>query len=118
MLLQPGDVVIIVKPNGRTFYWEQDTPEVLAYLDNVEALSTCACEHDQCPVEEMSDGWACTVCERAIEYGQSCLEHTNAQPYYRQGWRAQLANGQVERYRAVEDAVAKAERICELDKEG
>ncbi len=56
MKLQPGDVVIVVRADGRIQYWEQDTPEVLAYLDSVEALSTCECEHDRCPVDEMP-GW-------------------------------------------------------------
>ena len=64
-MLQPGDVVIIVKANGQVCYWEQDTPEVLAYLENVQQLSTCQCEHDHCPAEEMP------------------------------GWREQLASGQV-----------------------
>ena len=56
MNLQPGDVVIVVKANGLVQYWEQDTPEVRAYLDSVQELSTCQCAEDHCPAEEMP-GW-------------------------------------------------------------
>ena len=55
MNLQDGDVVIVVRADGRVQYWEQDTPEVLAYLERVEELSTCDCAHDQCPAEEMPE---------------------------------------------------------------
>ena len=56
MTLQPGDVVIVVRANGRVQYWEQDTPEVREYLERVQELSTCQCAHDHCSIEEMP-GW-------------------------------------------------------------
>lgn len=56
MRLEPNDVVIVIKPDGRVVFWEQDTPEVLAYLERVESLSTCDCANDHCPADEMP-GW-------------------------------------------------------------
>ena len=53
MKMQPGDVVIVLHGNGQVSYWEQDTPEVLAYLKGVQELSTCACEGDVCEPGEM-----------------------------------------------------------------
>ena len=56
MKLEPNDVVIVIKPDGRVVFWEQDTREVLEYLERVESLSTCDCADDHCPVDEMP-GW-------------------------------------------------------------
>lgn len=53
MKLNPGDKVIVVRADGLVQYWEQDTPEVLEYLEAVESLSTCDCPHDHCPADEM-----------------------------------------------------------------
>ena len=53
MQLNEGDVVIVVRANGQVCFWAQDTPEVLEFLDNVQALSTCACTDDHCPADEM-----------------------------------------------------------------
>lgn len=56
MNVQPGDVVIVLHGNGQVSFWEQDTPEVLVYLEAVQELSTCDCEGDVCGAGEM-DGW-------------------------------------------------------------
>jgi hypothetical protein len=64
--LEPDDVVIIVKPDGRVVYWAQDTPEVLAYLERVEALSTCDCADDRCPADAML-GWRQQMLEGRID---------------------------------------------------
>ena len=47
---------ILHSVNGQVSFWEQDTPEVLAYLEAVQELLTCDCEHDVCGVGEM-EGW-------------------------------------------------------------
>ena len=56
MHIQPGDVVIVLHSNGQVSFWEQDTPEVLEYLEAVEALSTCDCPGSVCGAGEM-EGW-------------------------------------------------------------
>lgn len=53
MQLQSGDVIIVLHPNGQVSFWEQDTPEVLVYLEAVESLSTCDCPGEVCSQDEM-----------------------------------------------------------------
>ena len=71
MTLQPGDVVIVVRADGLVQFWEQDTPEVLEYLDNVQELSTCQCAHDHCPAEEMP-GWRAQLANGTLEQDITC----------------------------------------------
>lgn len=65
MTLQPGDVVIVLHLSGQVSYWEQDTPDVLEYLDNVAELSTCDCPGDVCQQEEM-DRWRQQLAEGRV----------------------------------------------------
>jgi hypothetical protein len=65
MTLQPGDKVIVLHPGGQISYWQQDTPDILEYLEQVQALSTCDCNEDICPAHEM-DSWRLQLYEGII----------------------------------------------------
>src|SRR5437773_7991470 len=56
MKVQPGDVIIVLHTNGQVSFWEQDTSEVLAYLEAVEELSACLYPEAMRQQDEMA-GW-------------------------------------------------------------
>ena len=59
------EVIIRIGPGGLVSYWEQDTPEVQALLEAVEALSTCDCVDEVCPASEMRD-WRAQLSQGVI----------------------------------------------------
>ena len=60
------DAIIVIRPGGVVQFWAQDSPEVEALLMAIEELSTCDCDGDHCPLEEMID-WRAQLRENRVE---------------------------------------------------
>lgn len=54
--LEPGDRIIVFKADGTMLLWAQDHPELERMMHVEQVTSTCDCEHDVCPADEMP-GW-------------------------------------------------------------